>query len=100
MQSALASVDPNLPFSGFYSMRDLQAKTLATQRVEVALLSAMAALALLLSPVGIFSLVANIVAQKTPEIGIRIALGSTIRQAMAHIADPAPLPSAPSLLPH
>jgi predicted permease len=88
MQRALASVDPNLPFSGFYSMRDLLAKTLATQRVEVALLSAMAGLALLLSAVGIFALVANIVAQKTREIGIRIALGSTIRQAMVHIGGP------------
>jgi hypothetical protein len=65
MQRALASVDPNLPFSGFYSMRDLLAKTLATQRVEVALLSAMAALALLLSAVGIFALVSNMVAQRT-----------------------------------
>ena len=65
MQRALASADPNLPFSGFYSMRDLLAKTLATQRVEVALLSAMAALALLLSAVGIFALEANIVEQKT-----------------------------------
>ncbi len=54
MQRALASADPNLPFSGFYSMRDLLVKTLATQRVEVALLGAMAALALLLSAVGIF----------------------------------------------
>jgi predicted permease len=88
MQHAVASVDPNLPFSGFYGMRDLLAKTLATQRVEVALLSAMAALALLLSAVGIFALVANIVAQKTREIGIRIALGSTIRQAMVHIGAP------------
>src|SRR5258708_16366791 len=69
-------------------MRDLLAKTLATQRVEVALLSAMAGLALLLSAVGIFALVANIVAQKTREIGIRIALGSSIRQAMVHIGMP------------
>ncbi len=88
MQRALASADPNLPFSGFYSMRDLLAKTLATQRIEVALLSAMAGLALLLSAVGIFALVANIVAQKTREIGIRIALGSTIRQAMVHVGAP------------
>ncbi|MGB6689325.1 MAG: ABC transporter permease [Terracidiphilus sp.] len=85
MQRALADVDPGLPFSGFYAMNDLRAQTLATQRVEVGLLSAMAGLALLLSAVGIFALVANMVAQRTREIGIRIALGSSIGQAMAHI---------------
>jgi predicted permease len=88
MQHALASADPDLPFSGFFNMRDLMAKALATQRIEVALLSAMAALALLLSTIGIFALVANLVAQKTREIGIRIALGSTVRQAMVHIGAP------------
>jgi macrolide transport system ATP-binding/permease protein len=85
MQRALASADPNLPFSGFYDMKDLMAATLATQRIEVALLAAMASLALLLSAVGIFALVANMVVQRTREIGIRIALGSTIRQAMLGI---------------
>jgi predicted permease len=85
MQHALAGADPNLPFSGFYSLKDLMVVTLATQRIEVALLAAMASLALLLSAVGIFALVANIVAQRTREIGIRIALGSTVRKTMIHI---------------
>lgn len=85
MQHALAEADPGLPFSGFYSMRDILATTLATQRLEVALLAALAALALLLSGVGIFALVASVVAQRTREIGIRLALGSTTRQAMLHI---------------
>lgn len=88
MQRALASVDPNLPFSGFYRMSDLMARTLAMQRIEVSLLSTMAGLALLLSTVGIFALVANLVAQKTREIGIRMALGSTIREAMVNVGAP------------
>jgi len=85
MQRALSSADPNLPTSGFYGMKDLQARTLAMQRIEVALLGAMAGLALLLSTAGIFALVANLVAQRTREIGIRMALGSTASQAMLQI---------------
>ncbi|HEV2136676.1 MAG TPA: ADOP family duplicated permease [Terracidiphilus sp.] len=88
MQQALATVDPGVPFSGFYSMNDLLNQTLATQRIEVALLVVMAGLALLLSALGIFALVANIVAQRTREIGIRLALGSSLRQAMVHIGAP------------
>ena len=98
MQRALASVDSDLPFSGFYRMTDLEARTLAMQRIEGALLSAMAGLALLLSAVGIFALVANMVAQRTREIGIRIALGSSIRQAMAHVGGPGLRASAAGLL--
>ncbi|MGA2251597.1 ABC transporter permease, partial [Terracidiphilus sp.] len=98
MQHALADVDPGLPFSGFYSMNDLLAKSLADQRIEVALLSAMAGLALLLSAVGIFALVANMVAQRTREIGIRIALGSSIRRAILHVGRSGVLASASGLV--
>lgn len=98
MQRALASAAPGLPFSGFYNVGDLQAKTLATQRIEVALLTAMAGLALLLSAVGIFSLVASLIAQKTREIGIRIALCSPVRRAMVHTASPGVRASAWGLI--
>ena len=85
MQQALAQVDPNLPFSGFYSMEDLLATNLSYQRVEVALLSLLGGLAILLSAVGIYGLVSNLIVQRTREIGIRMALGSTIQRAMLDV---------------
>ena len=85
MQQALTQVDPHLPFSGFYSMQDLLADNLAYQRMEVALLGALGGLALLLSGVGIYGLVSSLIVQRTREIGIRMALGSSIRQAMVDV---------------
>jgi predicted permease len=98
MQRAMAGVDPGLPFTGFSSMNTVLERSLAMQRVEVALLAAMAGLALLMSAVGIFSLVANVVTQKTREIGIRIALGSPVVRAMIHVGSPGVLASAWGLL--
>ncbi len=82
MQRALAEVDPDLPFSGFYSMRDLLNQRLQLQQIEVTLLGVLAGLALLLSSIGIYALVSNLVVQRTREIGIRIALGCTLRRAI------------------
>jgi predicted permease len=98
MQRALADAAPSLPISGFYSMDDLLTRTLSTQRVEVALLSSMSGLALLLSAIGIFALVANMVTQRTREIGIRMALGSTVGQAMTQIGRSGAIPAATGLL--
>ncbi len=85
MQRALSEVDPDLPFAGFSSMQSLLNKQLQLQHIEVMLFGVLAGLALLLSSIGIYSLVSNLVVQRTREIGIRLALGSPVQRAMMQI---------------
>ena len=82
MQRALSSVDPNLPFARFHTMEELLSTTLAQQRVNVALLTSLAVLALLLAALGIFALVSSVVTDRQREFGIRLALGSPMSDSM------------------
>jgi putative ABC transport system permease protein len=88
MQRAVEAVDPLLPFAGFRTFDDVRSEAVATPRAQTVLLAALATLALLLSALGLYGLVANTVAERRRELGIRLALGATSGQAVFAAALP------------
>jgi putative ABC transport system permease protein len=79
----VASLDPNQAVSRVVSMDELAAAQLARPRFNAVLLNWLAGLAMLLAALGIFGVMAYAVAQRTNELGIRIALGAQPRNIMA-----------------
>jgi putative ABC transport system permease protein len=77
IREAVRAIDSKQPFSSFVTMEDIKATSMVDQTFQMTLLTGLAAIGLVLAFAGIYGLIAYTVAERTRELGIRIALGAT-----------------------
>jgi putative ABC transport system permease protein len=81
----VAAMDPDLPLFAVKTMEEYLSASVATPRFNTTLLSIFAAVALVLTVVGLYGVMSYSVAQRTNEIGIRLALGAQGRDVLMMI---------------
>jgi putative ABC transport system permease protein len=83
IREILRGLEPAAALSGVASMDEIVADTIAQPRLLGTVLSAFAAIAVLLAAVGVYSLSAAAAAARTAEFGVRVALGATPRAVVS-----------------
>jgi predicted permease len=85
VRGALQSLDASLPISPPRTLDDVVGASLTQRRFNMTLLIVFATIALILAVAGIYGTVAYAVAQRTQEIGIRVALGASSREILGMV---------------
>jgi putative ABC transport system permease protein len=86
VRAAVLEIDPDLPITRVQTMDAALSDSIATARLMTALLVAFAAVALVMAAAGLYGVISYTVAQRTQEIGVRVALGAEPRAVVRLIA--------------